>query len=143
MQSHLPRMHEFFELDIKCLFVNVSLKRLKRSSHFIIHLFSFRLNIGAKQSNWSSMSRIMLCRASKPLKSVALFRFSKCLDRLDFVAVCSPDYPRLFRMVPSLTSYSRPNACLLGAFGLLNFAMISHRWASVKWAASSFICFPL
>ena len=36
-------------LDIQCQFVNVSLKRLKRSSEFIIHLSSFRLNIGEKQ----------------------------------------------------------------------------------------------
>ena len=46
MQSHLPRMHEFFKLDIQCQFVNVS---LKRSSPFIVHLSNFRLNIGAKQ----------------------------------------------------------------------------------------------
>ena len=32
---------------------------------------------------------------------------------------------------------------LLGAFGLLNFAMISHRWVLVKWVASSFIHFLL
>ena len=49
MQSRLSRMHEFFMLDIKCQFVDVLLKRLKRSSQFIIHMSSFRLNIGAKQ----------------------------------------------------------------------------------------------
>ena len=49
-----------------------------------------------------------------------------------------------FRMVPSLTSYSSPNAFLFGAFGLLNFATISHHWASVwKRVASGFIYFPL
>ena len=40
-------------------------------------------------------------------------------------------------MEPSLTSYSRPIA------RLLNFAMISYRWASVKRVASGFIRFPL
>jgi len=49
MHSRLSRMHEFFMLDIKCQFVDVLLKRLKRSSQFIIHMSSFRLNIGAKQ----------------------------------------------------------------------------------------------
>ena len=46
-------------------------------------------------------------------------------------------------MAPSLTSYSRPNAHLLGAFGLLNFATIVHHWALVKRVASCFIRFPL
>ena len=46
-------------------------------------------------------------------------------------------------MVPSVTIYSCPSGRLLGAFGLLNFVMISHRWALVKHVASSFICFPL
>ena len=42
-------MPEFFTLDIQFQFVYVLLKRLKWSLQFIIHLFSFRLNIGAKQ----------------------------------------------------------------------------------------------
>ena len=48
-----------------------------------------------------------------------------------------------FQMVPSLTSYSCPNARLLGAFGLLNFAMSTHCWASVKQVAVGFIYFLL
>jgi hypothetical protein len=48
-----------------------------------------------------------------------------------------------FRMAPSLTSYSRPNARLLGAFGLLNFAMFSHRWASVEWVYLKFHPLPV
>ena len=39
----------FFMLDIQCHFVNVSMKHLKWSSQFIIHLSSFRLNIITKQ----------------------------------------------------------------------------------------------
>ena len=50
MQSHLTRMHDFFTLDILCQFVNISLKCLKRPL----------------------TSRTRLCRASRPLKSVAL-----------------------------------------------------------------------
>ena len=49
MQSHLLGMLEFFTFDIQCQFVNVSLKRLKRSLQFIINLSNFRLNIEAKQ----------------------------------------------------------------------------------------------
>jgi hypothetical protein len=46
-------------------------------------------------------------------------------------------------MLPILTSYFSPSARLLGMFGLLNFAKISHRWALVKWVTLSFIYFPL
>ena len=60
----------FFTLDIQCQIFNVSLKHLKRLSRFIIHMINFSLNIGAK--NWSSMSKIVLCRVSKPLKLVTL-----------------------------------------------------------------------
>ena len=49
MQSHLPRMHEFFTIIIQCQFINVPLKHLKQSLQFIIHMFNFRLNIRAKQ----------------------------------------------------------------------------------------------
>ena len=45
MQSHLPRMHDFFTLDIQYQFINVSLKRLKRSLQFIIHLSNFRFGV--------------------------------------------------------------------------------------------------
>lgn len=43
------RMHDFLTLDIQCLFVNVSLERIKQTSQLIMHLSNFRLNIGAKQ----------------------------------------------------------------------------------------------
>ena len=49
MHSQFLRMHDFFTLDIQCQFVNILLKRLKRLSHFIIHVSSVRLNIKAKQ----------------------------------------------------------------------------------------------
>ena len=74
-------MHQFCTLDIHGQFVNVSLKCLKRSSQFIIHMSSFRSNIGAKQL----VINVKVSRASKSLKSVALSYFNKCLDRLDFV----------------------------------------------------------
>ena len=70
----------------------------------------------------------------------------RVLASLDISAVHCNMFSRLsqtFLMAPSLTSYSRPNTRLLGAFGLLNFVMISHRWASVKQVASGFIRFPL
>ena len=49
-QSQYPRMREILMFGIKCQFVNVSLKSLKQSPQFIIHLSSLCLNIGAKQS---------------------------------------------------------------------------------------------
>ena len=135
-------MHELFTLNIHCQFVNVSLKRLKRSSQSIIHLSSFHLNIGAKQLVIDVENII----ASKPLKSVALSDstnvsigwISSSIGGSSSILIVSIS----FWMAPSLTSYSRPGACLLGAFGLLNFAMVSHCWALVKRVASSFIRFP-
>ena len=142
MHSYLTWMHEIFTLYIHSQFVNVSLKRLKRSSQFIIHMLSFCLNIGAKQL----VVDVNLDNdASKPLKSIALSNsrnvpigwisswiggFSICIVSITF------------QIVPLLTSYSRPNTHLLGTFGLLNFTMISHRWV---WSSglpqvSSFSC---
>ena len=135
MQSHMPWMHDFFTLDIHFQFVNVSLKHLKRSSQFIIHLFSFRLNIGAKQL----VIDVKDNRASKPLKSVALSNSTNVSIGWISSSIGGSSSIRIvsitFHVAPSLTSYSHPSARLLGAFNLLNFAMISHRWASVKWVA--------
>ena len=143
MQSNLSQMHEFCMLDIRCRFVNVSLKRLKRSSQFIIHMSSFRSNIGAKQL----VVNVKDSRASKSLKLVALSDSANVSIGWISSSIGGSSSIRIvfitFRMAPSLTSYSRPSARLLGAFGLLIFAMISHHWASVEWVASSFICFPL
>jgi hypothetical protein len=44
----------------------------------------------SEQSNWSSMSR--QCYV---FEFGSTFIFNKCLNRLDFVAVCSPNCPRL------------------------------------------------
>ena len=74
MQSHWLRMHEIRTLDIQCQFVNVS---SDRRSQFIIHVFSFRLNIIAKQLVVDV--RIMLYRAAEPLKSVALSNLTNVL----------------------------------------------------------------
>ena len=101
----------FFTPDIHCQFVNVSLKRLKRLSQFTVHLSNFRWNIGAEQL----VVDVKDSRASKPLKSVALSDSTNVLiggsPSIRIVSVT-------FRMAPSLTSYSRPNARLLGAFNL-------------------------
>jgi hypothetical protein len=48
--------------------------------------------------------------------------------------ICS-HLPHTFLIALSLTLYSRVIALLLGAFVLLSFAMILHRWDSLK-------CFP-
>ena len=42
-------MQEFLTFDIQCQFVTVSLRHLKCSSQFIIHMSNFHSNIGAKQ----------------------------------------------------------------------------------------------
>jgi hypothetical protein len=73
---------------------------------------------------------------------------SRVLASIDISAVrCNmlSQLSQTFRMAPSLTSYSRPNAHLLGVFSLLYFAMILHRWTSVKHPlrfALGFIRFP-
>ena len=46
-------------------------------------------------------------------------------------------------MAPSLTSYSRPNAHLLGVFGLLNFAMIHINGLRSSGLPQNFIRFHL
>ena len=113
MQSHLPRTHEFFTLDIQCQFVIVLLKCLKRLSQFIIRLFNFHLGV----------------LASLIISAIRCNVFSRL--------------SQTFRGVPSLTLYSCPSARLLNMFGLLKFAIISRCWALVKRIASSFIHFPL
>ena len=129
-------------LDTQCQLVNVSLKHLKQSDRCSSYICP-RSVWTSEQSKWSSMSRIVLCRASKPLKSVALSDSTNV--SIGWISSSVGDFSpihiisRTLWLVPSLTSYSR----LLGAFILLNFAMILHRWASVKRAASSFIRFML
>ena len=136
-------MCDFSILDTDCQFVSISLKRLKRSSQFIMHLSNFRLNIGAKQL----VVDVKDSRASKPLKLVALSNSTNV--SIDWISSSIGGYSSIlivsitFQMAPSLISYSCPSARLLGTFTLLNLATISHHWASVKWVASSFIRFPL
>ena len=97
----------------------------------------------SEQNNWSSMSRTMLCKASKPVKSVALLNATnvsigscnKC-----FIAICSPDCPRLSGW--HLHTLAPAYACLAhSARSTLQWC--SHRWASVKHVASGFIRSPL
>ena len=139
MHSHLLWMHAFFSLNIHCEILNALLKHLKRSSWLIIHLSSLCLNTKAKQL----VVNVKDSKASKPLKSEALLystNISTCWIPSSIGGSSSIHIISItFWMAPSLISYSRPNACLLGTFNLLNFAMISHRWALVKRVASSFI----
>ena len=46
-------MHELFICDSRCQIVNDLLTHLKRPSQLIIHMFSFRLSIGAQKCPWS------------------------------------------------------------------------------------------
>ena len=55
----------------------------KRLSQFIIHMSIFRLNMGAKQSVVDVESSVVW--SFKAFEVGSMFRFSKCLDRLDFV----------------------------------------------------------
>jgi hypothetical protein len=77
-QSHLPRMDGFFTFDIQCHSINVLLKCFKRSSHFVIHMSSFRLNARVKQL-------VIHVENIETFEVGSTFRFTKCLDRLDFV----------------------------------------------------------
>ena len=80
----------FFAHDVQCWFVNDSLKRFKRPPQFIIHMSKT-----SEQSNWSLMSRTMLCRASKTLKSVALSDSTNISIGRTSVAACSTDCLKL------------------------------------------------
>ena len=68
----LSQLRAFFSFlyDVQCQFVDVSLKHLEQLAQFIIHLSGFRLNSIAKQLVVDVEDK-KLCRASKPLKSVA------------------------------------------------------------------------
>ena len=80
-------------IEIQYQIINVLMKRLKQSSQFIIRLFSFCLNIEAKQLVVDVEDNVVW--NFKAFEVNSKFRFSKCLNRLDFVVVCSPDCPEL------------------------------------------------
>ena len=68
MQSHLQRMHAlFFTFDIQCQFVNgfVEMSQTVVVVHYTFVQLPFKTS---EQSDWSSMSRTVLHRVSKPLK---------------------------------------------------------------------------
>ena len=129
--------------NVSLLMFGWNVSNNRRSSSYICPAFVWTLD----HRNWSSMSRTMLCRASKPFKLALLSISTNVLIGWVLSSTCGSSSIRIvsktFRMAPSLTSHYCPNACLLGMFGLLNFAMISHCWASVKHVASSFIRLPL
>ena len=68
------------------------------------------------------MSRTLLCRASKPLKYVALLDSTNVPISWILLQVVLPIVPN-FPNGASLTSYSRSTARLLGVFSLLNFVI--------------------
>ena len=118
-------------LTIQFPFVNISLKRFKWSSQFIIQPSNSPVWT-SEQSNWSSMSRTMICRASKPLKPATL------LDSTSFsigwISSSLGGSPSIY--IVSKTSLASSNitskyfllfvssndVCLLDAFSLLKFA---------------------
>ena len=139
MHSYLPWMHEFCTLDIHCRFVNISLKHLKRSSQFIIHLSSFPFEHWSKATSCWCQEQQSFKVALSDSTNVSIGSISSSIGGSSSIRIISI----AFQMAPSLTLYSRPNAHLLNAFSLLKFAMISHHWTLVKWVASSFTHFPL
>ena len=72
MQSHLQQMHElFFTFDIQCQFVN-GFVEMSQTVVVVHHTFVQLPFKTSEQSDWSSMSRTVLHRVSKPLKWRAL-----------------------------------------------------------------------
>ena len=102
-------------LNISCIVISRECMNILRLT-FNVSLLTFCWNVSnghriwsynclasvltSEQRNWSSMSRTMLCRASKPLKFVALSNSTNVLigscNKWP-VAVCSPDCPKLSR----------------------------------------------
>ena len=84
-----------FNVSLLTYYWNASNER--RSSSYIYFIASVWT---LEQSNWSSMSRTMLCRASKPLKWVALSNSTNVSigsHNRWFIAICSSDCPWLSR----------------------------------------------
>ena len=89
----------------------------------------------------------------KAFEISSTFKFTKCLDRLDFIIdrwffFNSHHFQNFINVLIITTQYfsllaSSNVAHLLGAFGLLNFAMISHCWALIKRVISGYIHFLL
>ena len=118
-------------MNFLCLAFNVSLLTF-RWNVWIDHCSSSYICLASvwtlEQSNWSLISRTMLCRASKPLKLVAI-QIQQMSREARFRCSMFSQLSQTFQMAPSLTSYSRPSARLLSTFRLLNFVMNSHRWS--------------
>ena len=136
-------------MNVLCLTFGVSLLMFRwnvsndrRSSSCICRVFVWI----SEQGGWSLMSRAVLCRASKPLKSVALLDSTNVLigSRKRMIRCCT--FSRLswtFWTASSLTSYSRPSARLLGTFSCspLQWFHVARLWSSgLPWVSSISRC---
>ena len=89
MQIHLSWMHNFFlPLTFNVSLLLFSLKRLKWSLQFNIHLSNYCLSIGAKQLIVDVEDGVV--QSFKASEVGSTFGFNKCLDRLDLVDIKSP-----------------------------------------------------
>ena len=70
MHSHLPQIHDFLHLtfNVSLLTFHYNVSNEHRSSSYICPTSVWT----SEQSNWSLMSKTVLCKASKPLKLATL-----------------------------------------------------------------------
>jgi len=106
-------------------------------------LFAFTM---ARDGNTGSLARRMLSiqmynisssLVSCPTEALKVFCLASSESKADRSRIES-HYSQTFWIAPSLTSYSRARARLLGGFVLLSFEMILQRWDSFKRLPISF-----
>jgi hypothetical protein len=81
------------------------------------------------------MYNISSSSVNRPIEALKVFCLVFLESKVNHSRIESR-FSQTFRIAPSLTSYSRARARLLGGFVLLNFEMISQRW-------DSFMCLPV
>ncbi len=90
----------------------------------------------ARDGNTKSLARRMLSiqmynisssSVNRPIEALKVFCLSSSESKVDRSRIESC-FSQTFPIAPSLTSYSRDRARLLGGFVLLSFEMISQRW---------------
>jgi hypothetical protein len=83
------------------------------------------------------MYNISSSSVNRPIEALKVFCLASSESKVDHSRIESR-FSQTFRIVLSLTSYSRARARLLGGFVLLNFEMISQRWDSFRRLPVSF-----
>ncbi len=83
------------------------------------------------------MYNISSSSVNRPTEALKVFCLASSESKMDRSRIESR-FSQTFRIAPSLTSYSRARAHLLGGFVLLSVEMISQRWDSFRRLPISF-----